>query len=122
METNQPFRPTGFLFPIVAAPTANPPATLLGSGLAGDVTVRAYNPSGQDVILAFGPTSAAASAGAVFPVLSGASPNPQVFILKNGETRGITQNGSGPQQQLFVAAASLTGSGTVWTQAGFGIV
>lgn len=118
MEGYQSFKANGFLFPMVASPTANPPATLLGSGLLGDVVVRAYNPGAADIILSLGPTSAAASTGAAFPALSGTSVNPGVFIIKAGETRGVTTNG----QFIFAACASLTGSGTVWGQCGFGLI
>jgi hypothetical protein len=97
---------------------ANPSASLLGSGLAGDCTVRLYN-SGTagvaDAALAFGPTSAAASAGAVFPIVGGAPQN--VIVIKGGETRGLSLNAS---TQLFAAGIGM-GSTTIFATPGFGI-
>ena len=114
----QPFKPSGPTLAMSVATGANPAASLLGSGLVGDVTIRLYN-SGTagiaDAAIAFGPTSAAASAGAVFPIVGGAPQN--VIIIKGGETRGFTMNSP---STIFAAGIGL-GSTTVFATPGFGI-
>ncbi len=117
MDGFQPFKPSGPTFALSVGTGAGPAATLLGSGLAGDVTYRFYNSGAagsNDAALAFGPTSAAASAGAVFPVVGGAPQN--ILIVKGGETRGFTLNGN----FLFAAGIGM-GSTTVFATPGFGI-
>ena len=119
MDGYQPFKPTGPTFAMSVGTAANPAATLLGSGLAGDVTYRFYNngtAGANDAALAFGPTSAAASAAAVFPIVGG--PPTGSIIIKGGETRGLTLNGPA---FLFAAGIGL-GSTTVFATPGFGIV
>ncbi len=118
MDGFQPFKPSGPTFAISVGTAAAPAASLLGSGLAGDVTYRLYNSGSAgaaDAALAFGPTSAAASAGAVFPIVGGAPQS--VIIVKGGETRGLTLNGN----FLFAAGIGMA-STTVFATPGFGIV
>lgn len=118
MDGFQPFKPSGPTLAMSVGTGASPAASLLGSGLAGDVTYRLYNSGAagsNDAALSFGPTSAAASAGAVFPIVGGAPQN--VVIVKGGETRGLTLNGA----FLFAAGIGL-GSTTVFATPGFGIV
>ena len=118
MDGYQPFKPIGPTFAMSVGTGASPAATLLGSGLSGDVTMRFYNSGSAgiaDAALAFGPTSALASTGAVFPIVGGAPQS--TIIIKGGETRGITLNGG----FIFAAAIGL-GSTTVFATPGFGIV
>lgn len=114
MDGFQPFKPSGPTFSMAVQTAANPPATLLGSGLAGDVTMRLYNQGPADCALAFGPTSAAASGSAVIPLLGGAAQN--VFVVRAGETRALTLNGN----FIFGAGIGL-GSTTLLATPGFGI-
>lgn len=119
MDGYQPFKPSGPTFAISVGTGANPSATLLGSGLAGDVTIRLYNngtAGANDAAISFGPTSVGASTGAVFPIVGGAPQN--VVIIKGGETRGLTLNNPA---FLFAAGIGL-GSTTVFVTPGFGIV
>lgn len=116
MDGSWPFRPSGSTFALGVTGTANPSATLLGSGLSGDVVARFYNSGGADAFMGYGPTSTAAQANAVIPVLSG-GPQP-VMIIKSGETREFTLAG---QPQIFVAAIALAGSCTLYATPGFGI-
>lgn len=117
MDGFQPFKPSGPTFALAVGTSLAPAATLLGSGLSGDVTYRFYNSGSAgvaDAALSFGPTSAAASAGAVFPVVGGPAQN--VIVVKGGETRGFTLNGA----FLFAAGIGM-GSTTVFATPGFGI-
>ena len=117
MEAFAPFRPAANLFAMAAVPTGSPSATLLGSGLSGDVTVMLHNDGPNDVVVGFGPTSTAAVANAVVPLLSGGPQN--VVILKGiagGWRHGFTQNG----QFIFAACVSVIGSCTVYGQCGYG--
>ncbi len=119
MDGYQPFKPSGFTIAMSVGTGANPGATALGSGLSGDVTIRLYNSGAagsNDAAIAFGPNSAAASAGAVFPIVGGAPQN--VVIIKGGETRGFTMN----SPAILFAAGVGMGSTTVFATPGFGIV
>lgn len=116
MEAYAPFRPAAPLFAVAATPSAPVNAALLGSGLAGDVTIAIYNEgvAAADVVLGFGPTSDAAVAAAAIPLLSGSVPN--AVIIKGNTEHSITVNG----QFIFCAARCLLGSATVYLQAGWG--
>jgi hypothetical protein len=119
MDGYQPFKPTGPTFAMSVGTAAAPSATLLGSGLSGDVTYRLYNngtAGANDAAIAFGPTSAAASTGAAFPIVGGAPQS--VVLIRGGETRGFTLNSP---TFLFAAGIGL-GSTTVFATPGFGIV
>ena len=118
MDGFLPFKPSGPTFALAVGTTAAPAATLLGSGLSGDVTFRLYNSGSAgaaDAAIAFGPTSAAASNGAVFPIVGG--PPTNSILIKGGDTRGLTLNGN----FIFMAGIGL-GSTTVFATPGFGIV
>ena len=102
MDPFRPFRPQAPTGVIGVQTGTAPAATLLGSGLSGDVAYLVYNPSTVDAWLGYGMTSGAAQAASVIPIISGpqsalVSPagSLQVFTLTGGLFwSGIAQLGS----------------------------
>ena len=102
MDGFQPFRPSGSTSVIPAQPGTAPSATLMGSGLSGDVAYLVYNPGAIDCWMGYGPTSTVAQSNSVIPIIgtpSAALPVPggslQTFTLVGRQFfSGITQLGS----------------------------
>jgi len=124
MDSALPFRPqdTGALLAVTnLAPSS---ATQPGgpTGPQGDVVYLVYNPASQsDAWIGYGPTSAAAIANAIVPLITAPTPDPAnngggTFVAPTGTLQGITLVG----QQYFAARCQLN-SASVWIQPGIGV-
>jgi hypothetical protein len=103
MDSNLPFRPAGSTVVIGAQTGTAPPATFADGPVGGgDVGYLVWNPGSIDSWLGYGPSSTAAQANAIIPLIGAprqALPVPggslQVFTLAPRQFfSGITQLGS----------------------------
>jgi len=122
MDAALPFRPQGTGVLLAVTNLAPGGASLPSAPTEGDVCYLVYNPSGQsDSWVGYGPTSAAAVANAVVPLISSpvATQLPNgggTFVAPTGTLQVITLVG----QQFFAARCQLN-SASVWIAPGFGV-
>lgn len=113
MDPQRPFRPQGN-FSVIPVIPVNPSATLMGSGLSGDVTYMVYNPSALDAWIGYGPTSTIAVTNAAIPLIG--TPEGGLFVSPGGSLQSITLTGN----QMFMAGVSQLGSCSVYAAPGDG--
>lgn len=113
MQPDQPFRPGDRTYIIAAAATAAASgATLMGSGLAGEVDYVIYNKGVNDAWLAYGMTSGAAIGNAVIPLIGSPS---AALPCPAGTIQTFTLQGS-----LFFTAIAEVGLSSISVTPGYG--
>jgi hypothetical protein len=118
MDGSTPFRPGGNTFTVPVTPGAAVGAVNAGVSIAapgqGEVNYLFYNPHASvDAFIGFGPTSTAANAAAVVPIIGGSQP---VLMVPHGLMKNYTLVAG-----LFFAGASVTGSCAVLCTPGWGV-
>lgn len=112
MDGFLPIRPAHRTHALPGIP-GTPSATLMGSGLSGDVGYVFDNTDNASrAWIGIGPTSTVAQANASVPIIG--SPN-SAFPVAAGTVQAFTLVGN-----LFVAVAMQMGSGTVYAFTGYG--
>ena len=105
------FRP-GLQTAIVSATTSAGAATLMGSGVSGDVDYLVYNKGLADAYLAYGTNSTIAQANAVIPLIGGPS---SVLPCPAGTLQVFTLTGN-----LFFSAIAEVGMSSITITPGMG--
>ena len=113
MDGFRPFRPEGACYALGASNAAPSGATFIAASGAGDASFLIYNSGANDAFLAMGPTSAAAVASAVIPLI-GVPANVIPCPGKTIQTFSFTGPGT------FVAGITLAGAGTIYLIPGDG--
>lgn len=123
MDSALPFRPQGVGVLLAVTPNVPTSASNPQGPDHGDVVYLVYNPASQaDCYVGYGPTSAAAIANAIVPLISSPVPNPATpngggtVVVPTGTLQTITLIGN-----LFFAARTQLNSSSVWIQPGIGV-